>query len=101
MLNKYESKILDIERTYYLNMISKFMAYKIYLRYVMYNNKSNLSLAGYHQECRDLEILSESEINSLYSKVEDILVEKYNLIIANKDYINKPIALADIAKDIK
>ena len=96
MLTKVESKICTFERLYYIDMMSKYMAYKIYLRYIMYDNKNNYSLNNYYDECTDTELLTAKQFGSLYSKVEDILINKYNLVIANKDYLKNPIALVDV-----
>lgn len=91
-----ETAIFKNERKLYIKYLTQFMSDKIYIRYVIYKNKTNYSLNDIYNECLDAEILDNKELKNLYSKVFKDLYKRYNLKVLNSKDESIPIKLSKI-----
>ena len=83
-------------RQFHKQWIAEYIAKVIELKYRIYGNNKNDSYTSIYNSCSDTLIYSLEERKQIYQQVDDILTNKYQLIVANCAFDEECIYLVDI-----
>ena len=96
-MNK-EQQLENEIRQFHKQWIAEYIAKVIELKYRIYGNDKNNSYTAIYNSCRDTLVYSLEERKQIYQQVDDILTNKYQLIVANCAFDDECIYLVDIGE---
>lgn len=98
-MNKIEQIESEI-RKFHKDWLAQYIAKVIEITYRVDGNPKVDSYQQFYNSCLDTIIYSKKEKKQIFNKVDDILTNKYRLLIVNKAFNDKHIYLVEIGKEV-
>lgn len=97
-MNKFRRMEKEI-REYHKMWLAEHIAKMIEIKYRIYNKDVLESYQHFYNSSEDSFMYNKEEEIEIYNYVDDILTNKYGLLIANKAFSEKNICLVDLRKE--